>query len=104
MDSVLCFARGLGTRGGKPEPKPPPEQVAALSYLELNVSHGTTRASTQGSPSEHFTHTRRRRVIEPLHGIARHPDARVCAPTGMKRRGISQCPDGCGGKKSIFGA
>eukprot|EP00964_Phaeocystis_antarctica_P034300 scaffold19501_cov59-Phaeocystis_antarctica.AAC.2 len=55
--------------GGKPEPKPSPEQLAALSYFELNVSHSTTRASTQGAPSEHLT--RRRRVIEPLHGIAR---------------------------------
>ena len=56
--------------GGKPEPKPSPEQLAALSYFELNVSHhSTTIASTQGAPSEHLT--RRRRVIEPLHGIAR---------------------------------
>ena len=93
---------GVWAPGGKPEPKPSPEQVAALSYFELNVSHSTTRASTQGSPSEHLTHTRRRRVIEPLHGIARHPDAKVCHPKRMERGGISQCPDGCGGQTETF--
>ena len=87
---------GVWAPGGKPNPKPSPEQAAALSYFELNVSHSTTSPSTQ----HHLT--RRRRVIEPLHGIARHPDARVCARTGMKRRGISQCPDGCGGQTDIY--
>ena len=92
---------GVWAPGGKPDPSPSPEQAAALSYFELNVTQH--HQSTQHySPSKHLT--RRRRVIEPLHGIARHPDARVCRPQRMGWGGISQCPDGCGGKKSIFGA
>ena len=55
---------------GKPPARPSPEQVTALSHFELAAEHATGR----------------RWAIEPLHGIARHPNARV----------------GCGGQASIF--
>ena len=55
--------------GGRPPARPSPEQAAALSQF----------ASKNATPHH-------QRAIEPLHGIARHPDARVgCASTSGER-------------------
>ena len=72
---------GVWAPGGRPPARPSSEQVAALSHFEFNVSQ---YQSHQGLVTEHAM--RRRRVIEPLHGIARHPNARI----------------GCGGQTGIF--
>ena len=59
------------TPGGRPPARPSPEQAAALSHFAL--------ASKQATPHH-------QRAIEPLHGIARHPNARVgCASTSGER-------------------
>merc|ERR1740124_1036548 len=49
VDAWMAYSAspGVWAPGGKPDPKPSPEQAAALSYFELNVSHSTTSPSTQ---------------------------------------------------------
>ena len=80
--------------GGKPDPQPSLEQAAALSFFKLNVSHRPGLLALDAH-SEH--QTRRHEFIEPLHGIARHPYAKVC----KMRRG-RRCPNGCGGQTNLF--
>ena len=71
-DAWVAYAAspGVWAPGGKPPARPSPEQVTALSHFELAAKHAT----------------RRQWAIEPLHGIARHPNARV----------------GCGGDASLL--
>lgn len=59
------------TPGGRPPARPSPEQAAALSHFVLTPKNATPH---------------HQRAIEPLHGIARHPNAKVgCASTSGER-------------------